>query len=260
MAESARQAPQEPEQEEVYALPSQAANDNEQTLGSSLRGAEQGNRISNLTAVALITVAILSDGAQFVASFFHVLIPIVGSALAFVLTWYIGMVAQILFAMWFALLGVDGGTKSKAFATRILIYMSVFVVELVPLLNALPAITFGVVALILLARAEDLYGGDIRNVRLSQLRTLIRGHLPVMQTASALYNRMRGQIDAQNPALAAEAKRKAEEQGRSRTQYQDEFKQKQMKRAMDIDLSGARFTSDAEALARRRAGSGGTTK
>jgi len=138
--------------------------------------------------MALISVALLFDALQLLATFFHVLnaaqvIPIlgqvigfVGSALAFILPWVIGVVAQMFFWMWFAaVVGADGSPGAKAFAMRFLIYMSVFVAELVPIINSLPAITFGVVALIVVTNMEHAAGKKVGAMGLSQARRGIRG-------------------------------------------------------------------------------------
>lgn len=142
------------------------------------RGAENKEvRIGNVTAVLLIMVALLFDLAQFVITVIFGFVPLAGPGLIITATWFISMFAQIAFAIWFALLHVRGGARQTAFAIRMLVYISVFVVELVPIINSIPAITLGVVALIVLSRAEDLLG-DARKFRLSQSIRLLRGQQP----------------------------------------------------------------------------------
>lgn len=100
---------------------------------------------------------------------------VASSAIAMIVPFWIGLFSQIVFGVWFALLG---RSYRRNFATRIMIHMSMFVTELVPLINALPGITLGVVALILLSRAEALYGADVKGIPLSKLGSLIKGELP----------------------------------------------------------------------------------
>lgn len=116
------------------------------------------------TAVgAAVTVAVSTTGVV-AASVFAVMIP-----------FWIGIFSQIVFGVWFFLLG---RSYNRNFATRLLIHMSMFVTELVPFINALPGITLGVVALILLSRAEAMYGADVKGIPLSKLGPLIKGELP----------------------------------------------------------------------------------
>lgn len=100
---------------------------------------------------------------------------VTASTLAVMIPFWIGIFSQIVFLVWFFLLG---RSYDRNFATRLLIHMSMFVTELLPLVNALPGITLGVVALILLSRAEAMYGADVKGIPFSKLGSLIKGELP----------------------------------------------------------------------------------
>jgi hypothetical protein len=104
------------------------------------------HRISNVMAILLIGTAALIDGAQFIVSF----IPVID----IVLDWFLAVIAGGIFGMWFALLGVNyfGGRNALA---KIGTVVAAVGIELVPVLDALPAITAGVVTLILLTWSED---------------------------------------------------------------------------------------------------------
>jgi hypothetical protein len=115
--------------------------------------ASKTQRISVLTAVFMVAVAIGLDAAQDLALFLNAL-PVIGTAMDIVVSWFIGALAAIVFGVWFALLRVSYFTGKKA-ATKMLIMFSSVVVELIPFVDALPAITFGVVALIIQTRIED---------------------------------------------------------------------------------------------------------
>jgi len=110
-------------------------------------------RISILTAFCMVALALALDAAQDFAIFLNAL-PVIGTAIDVVFSWFIAALAAIIFGVWFALLRVNYFTGKKA-ATKMLIMFSSVVVELIPFLDALPAITFGVVALIIQTRIED---------------------------------------------------------------------------------------------------------
>jgi hypothetical protein len=106
----------------------------------------QETRISGITAFFLISTAVLFDAAQFLVAF----IPFVD----IVLDWLLGAFAACVFGVWFLVLGVNYFQGKKALAKIITMFSSV-VIELVPIVDALPAITLGVVTLIFLTWAED---------------------------------------------------------------------------------------------------------
>lgn len=104
-------------------------------------------RVSNTTAGFIIAVALLCDGAQFLLNF----IPAIGQ----MLSWLITFSALAVFALWFALLGISYFSGKKA-SSKVLSLLSATVVEMVPIINAVPAITMGVIGVIVASRAEDV--------------------------------------------------------------------------------------------------------
>lgn len=180
-------------------------------------------RIGTLLALLMITVAVIFDGVQFVATFLHV-IPVVGNAAAFIVTWYVGIVAQFIFFLWFTLLGAS---TNRNLGLRMLVYISTFVSELVPLINALPAITLGVIALILLSRAEERFG-DLRNIRLSQLRDLMKTQVPLVRAATKMSNPLR--------EVPTDPNEDMRQQGAQR-----EYKKQQLLNAEGEDIAGYKY-------------------
>lgn len=94
-------------------------------------------KISTINAVFLIGAALLFDGIQFVLT-----LTVIGTVAA----WFVSAFAWILFLIWFALLGTNYFDKGAG--TKILTVFASVIAELMPLVNALPGITLGVVALI----------------------------------------------------------------------------------------------------------------
>jgi hypothetical protein len=103
-------------------------------------------RIGQMTKYMLLTVAILFDGAQFLVAF----IPVFDVIADFIL----GITAIFIFGVWFMLLGVSYFSGSKS-GSKITNMVATSVVELVPLLDALPGITIGVWNIISATRQED---------------------------------------------------------------------------------------------------------
>lgn len=207
----------------------------------------RSNTISTPMALFMVMVAVSFDLIQFIATFFHVLnvfdvVPVLGwaigffgSALAFIIPWFIGIFSQMIFYMWFLLLGAN---TDRNFATRFFIYAGTIVVELVPIIDMLPAITFGVVALILLSRAEDLFEKE-QGLPLGKLTTLIRGHVPLAQRGVDQYQQGRAEIEKKAPAKAVAFGQK----------YVSEYKQKQMAEALRKPIL---THAEIEAAMRRR--------
>ena len=105
---------------------------------------EKKHTIGNVTAGFMITVALLMDGVQFLLTLSVLLVP---------LSWLVTFFSIILFWLWFVLSGVKySGTNG---GKRLLIMLGTAVAELVPFINALPAITAGVIGTIVQTRLED---------------------------------------------------------------------------------------------------------
>jgi hypothetical protein len=124
---------------------------------------EKRQRIGFLTALLMVLLALIFDGVQFL-----VLILIVVPGIGFVLqlvSYLITGIAFVTFLLWFTLCGVSL-IKGKRAAMKMITALASCIVELVPLLDAIPTITFGVVALIIQTRIEDsgMTGAGVQQV------------------------------------------------------------------------------------------------
>jgi len=101
------------------------------------------NRINGFHKWALLLCAASMDFLQIFLTF----IPFVGPFLASAF----GILGRLVFWVWFRVLGVGFADKTN----RLVINISMTVVEFLPLLNALPAWTIGTLAIIAQVKAED---------------------------------------------------------------------------------------------------------
>jgi len=102
------------------------------------------HKIGNVTAGLMVTVAILIDCAQALLTISVFLLP---------LSVLVTFISTTMFFLWFGIRGVkyignDGGKK-------LLIMLATTVAELAPVINALPATTFGVIGIIVQTRFDD---------------------------------------------------------------------------------------------------------
>lgn len=104
-------------------------------------------RIGLFTAGALVSVALVFDGGQFLVG----LIPF----LDVVLLPVVGVAASIVFWIWFMLIDPSLLSGAKAFKSQ-LAMAGMSIATVIPFLDMLPEITAGVVTVILLSRAEDM--------------------------------------------------------------------------------------------------------
>lgn len=130
-------------------------------------------RVGNLSAGFIVGLAIIFDLIQILVSFLHV-IPFVGNAIAVVVAWFVAVVALLIFGLWFWWLGVNYFTGKRA-GLKLLAVFGTFVIELVPLVDALPAITAGVVLVIIASRVEDFVGDEKAIKQLSEKGKLATG-------------------------------------------------------------------------------------
>ncbi len=121
------------------------------------QGEKRPQRIHILIAALMVGLAFLFDVLQFLSTFLNI-IPGVGV----VVSEYISFVSVIVFGLWFAFQKVSYFDRNGA--VKLIIGIASTVVELVPFVDALPAITLGVLSLILVVRAEDS-GIDLNAVR-----------------------------------------------------------------------------------------------
>jgi hypothetical protein len=105
---------------------------------------DKKHTVGNVTAGLMIAVALLCDGLQFLLTLSVLLLP---------LSIFVTVTCVTMFFLWFALLGVKytdhGGGK------KLLTMLAASVAELVPVVNALPAVTAGVLGVIVQTRIED---------------------------------------------------------------------------------------------------------
>lgn len=99
--------------------------------------------IGGVTAGLLIGLALLFDGIQFLLT-----LTVLGS----LFSWLVTVIAWTTFLVAFALVGESYFQKNTA--RKMLISGASIVAELVPIINAIPAITLGVIALIVQNRIE----------------------------------------------------------------------------------------------------------
>lgn len=103
-------------------------------------------RISTVSAILMIMVAVIIDVAQFFVAF----IPGVDVVLDFML----GVLGIFIFGIWFMFKGVNYFSGSKS-GTKLASIFGTAIIELIPLVDALPGTTIGVATLIYATRAED---------------------------------------------------------------------------------------------------------
>lgn len=114
--------------------------------------------IGNVTAGLLIGLALLFDGIQFLLTL---------TVLGALFSWLVTVIAWTIFLIAFALVGENYFQKNMA--RKMLITGASVVAELIPIINAIPAVTLGVVALIVQNRIEAAKGAD-GAPRLSRIR------------------------------------------------------------------------------------------
>ena len=104
-------------------------------------------RVGTFGAVLLTATALILDGLQFILTF----IPVIGQAISI----FISMLAAAFFGVFFfVFFRVNYFEGNKALA-KIGTIITTTVVEFVPLVQALPAITLGVLSIIIFSRMED---------------------------------------------------------------------------------------------------------
>lgn len=144
--------------------------------------------IGNLTAGLMVATAALLDGAQFLLNLTVFLLP---------LSIFLTFCSTIIFFLWFTLAGVryDRGAGRK-----LLIMLAMTVTELAPVINMIPAISAGVIGMILQTRLEDA-------------RTAMGGKI-TPRTAQAMLRKQRMDQARQKRAAAAREERLGREEAR----------------------------------------------
>lgn len=126
-------------------------------------------RIGNITAGLMIGVALIFDAVQFFLSMLATIDAIGWGIVA--LAWFVSYLAFIIFGLWFFVCRINYFTGKQA-ALRLLSVFSAIVLEMMPLVMNLPAVTAGVVAVIVTSRIEDLAGKGTSLQNLSSARKI----------------------------------------------------------------------------------------
>ena len=129
-------------------------NSEEEDPQVSIETPPERHRIGKLEGVSMVSIALLFDGLQ--ALFTFLLIGLL-------VNWIFTFLAWLLFYIWFRI--NDVGFFDTGVRKLITLFASVLI-ELIPGVNAIPAITLGLVILLIIVNSED-----------------------------ALYNRTRGKVD-----------------------------------------------------------------
>lgn len=126
---------------------------------------KQEYKISNVQIGLLVGTAVLIDGIQALLT-----LTVIGSVFAV----FLSVFAALSFFLWFALLGIN--YFGKGAAIKMLASLGTLVAELIPIISGLPAITAGVVTLIVQSRIEDMQkgGGAVDPKKLSSVARLAR--------------------------------------------------------------------------------------
>lgn len=105
---------------------------------------EKKQTIGNITAIAIVLVAVVLDGIQFLLTLSVFLLPL---TLLFAFFGGVGL------GVWFFLLGAYSGRGAEKKALTSLVTV---IAEFLPIINVIPAFTAGAVINILLSRFDDL--------------------------------------------------------------------------------------------------------
>jgi hypothetical protein len=102
-------------------------------------------RIGGVTVAFMLALALVLDLVQ-------ILLTLTG--VGALLAWLVTAVGTTAFGIWFLLMRVNYFSGRKA-AQKMAATLAGVVAEFVPVINALPAMTISVIAVVLLSRAED---------------------------------------------------------------------------------------------------------
>lgn len=106
--------------------------------------------INNVTATLMVSVALFYDLVQALFDLLHI-IPVVGNVIATVVTALLSVVAWLTFYVWFKMHGVHFHTAKRAVTMG-----AGFLIELIPVLNILPAWTLAVILIFMTARMPKI--------------------------------------------------------------------------------------------------------
>lgn len=132
------------------------------------------HKIGNVTAGFMLLLALVADGLQFLLTLSVLLLP---------LSLLVTFLCSVGFILWFFILGAYSG---KGAEKKVLTSLVSMVAEIIPVINAVPAITAGVAINIALSRLDDAHislakpdpkkmAAMARSVRMQAARTQLRG-------------------------------------------------------------------------------------
>lgn len=104
------------------------------------------NKVNNIHATLMLSVAVLIDAALFVVGLLN-FIPLVGIPLSAFIGFMINFYAYLIFITWFFLLGVSLLRRG-----RLAISATAFIIGFIPIINMLPAWTVSVGIMIITTR------------------------------------------------------------------------------------------------------------
>lgn len=113
-------------------------------------------RIGNTTAVMMICVALFFDALQILAT-----VAVIGVVIGPL----VSLFAFLTFFTWFKIKGIPFVAGRK----RVGVWVLTGLAEFLPLLGAIPAVTLGIIAVILITKAEDKALSEERQQQLYQL-------------------------------------------------------------------------------------------
>lgn len=121
---------------------------------------QKKHSVSNTAAVLLVALALLFDGIQFGVDLMHA-IPLVGNIAAVLFTTLLDVWAYL--SIWFAF-KVAAPQISFMSPKRALALNGALLVELIPIINVLPAWTLGTVIIILTSRGEEIAAQALQKI------------------------------------------------------------------------------------------------
>lgn len=160
-------------------------------------------RVNNFQAGLILTLALTCDGLQFLLSFLHVL-PWIGNALAFIGVLMLTACAYLTIGLWFKFLDVNYFSGKRAML-RVVTLLATIGIELIPLINAIPAITAGALTVFISSRIEDALGTDTKGAELKIRDMALKRQMALDKARGSERARLMLQYAAENRRLMASA-------------------------------------------------------
>ncbi len=145
------------------------------------------HRISTSTAILMIAVALGYDGAQIATDYIH-MIPVAGTLMQTIIDTLITVWAWLTFFVWFKLQGISFINPKRALALN-----GGGLLEIIPILNSLPAWTLAVILIIGSTRTEELLekAGPLGTLASKALAAKTQGGLSVARSQKSEAEKVR---------------------------------------------------------------------